>query len=94
MRLAFDEIRLAGAGSPHVTRRLRAALVDLRAAVPDVRRPIIEEELELLRAGTRSAFENDRDAELALSGDAEGIGAGAGELPRESGRDGEPVEAR
>ena len=36
VHLAFDEIRLAGAGSPQVTRRLVSALEDLRAvALPD-----------------------------------------------------------
>ena len=29
VRLGFDELRLAGAGSPQVARRLRAALEDL-----------------------------------------------------------------
>jgi hypothetical protein len=31
VHLAFDEIRSAGAGSPQVTRRLNAALVDLKS---------------------------------------------------------------
>jgi hypothetical protein len=34
VRLAFDEIRLAGAGSPQVTRRLTAALEDLLTIAP------------------------------------------------------------
>ncbi len=34
VHLAFDEIRLAGAGSPQVTRRLKAALTDLRSIAP------------------------------------------------------------
>ena len=38
VRLAFDEIRLAGAGSPQVARRLRAALEDLRTVIPPDRR--------------------------------------------------------
>ncbi len=92
VQLAFDEIRLAGAGSPQVTRRLRAALVDLRTAAPDERRGIIDEQLDLLSAGTRSAFEQDRDVEDALSGDAEGIGVGAGVHRGESHRDREAGE--
>ena len=34
VHLAFDEIRLAGAGSPQVARRLRASLEDLRERAP------------------------------------------------------------
>ena len=34
VHLAFDEIRLAGAGSPQVTRRLKAALTDLKSVAP------------------------------------------------------------
>ena len=34
MHLAFDEIRMAGARSPQVTRRLVAALEDLRSVAP------------------------------------------------------------
>ena len=44
VHLAFDEIRLAGAGSPQVTRRLKAALTDLRSlALPD-RIAVLEEQ--------------------------------------------------
>ena len=39
VRLAFDELRLAGAGSPQVARRLRAALEDILTVAPPERRP-------------------------------------------------------
>ena len=49
VHLAFDEIRLAGAGSPQVTRRLKAALTDLRSlALPD-RIAVLEEQPRALR---------------------------------------------
>ena len=73
--LAFDEIRMAGAGSPQVTRRLQAALVDLRSIVPTDRVEVVEEQLELLAAATERAMDDERDAEMALHPDREGIGA-------------------
>ncbi len=77
VHLAFDEIRLAGAGSPQVTRRLKAALTDLRSIVPDERADILDYQLDLLTVATQNALEDERDVELALSGDREGIGAAA-----------------
>jgi hypothetical protein len=62
VRLAFDEIRLAGAASPQVTRRLRAALEDLKSVAPAVRQAALDRQLELLDA--------------ALVPDEQGIGSG------------------
>ena len=46
VHLAVDEIRMAGAGSPQVSRRLVAALTDLRRmALPD-RVDVLDEQLE------------------------------------------------
>ena len=78
VHLAFDEIRLAGAGSPQVTRRLKAALTDLRSIAPPERMEILDYQLELLTAATERAMADERDAEMALHGDREGIGAAAG----------------
>jgi uncharacterized membrane protein len=77
VHLACDEIRLAGAGSPQITRRLRAALVDLRRIAPADRAAALDEQLELLTATAAGAFEHPRDVRLALDGDREGIGAAA-----------------
>jgi uncharacterized membrane protein len=77
VHLAFDEIRLAGAGSPKVTRRLKAALTDLKTqALPD-RIAVLDEQLDLLMAAAETAMKDERDAELALRDDREGIGAAA-----------------
>ena len=54
VHLAFDEIRMAGAGSPQVARRLRSALTDLRTVALPERIPILQEQLELLAASTLS----------------------------------------
>ena len=77
VHLAFDEIRLAGAGSPQVSRRLKAALTDLRSIAPAERVEVIDHQLELLVAATETAMEDERDVEMALSEDREGIGAAA-----------------
>ncbi len=77
VHLAFDEIRMAGAGSPQVTRRLKAALEDLRSIAPPERTAILDEQLDLLATATETAMDDPRDVELALHKDREGIGAEA-----------------
>ena len=77
VHLAFDEIRMAGAGSPQVARRLRSALNDLRTVVPPERAAILEEQLALLAASTESLMDDERDVRLAMREDREGIGAAA-----------------
>jgi uncharacterized membrane protein len=76
VRLAFDELRLAGAGSPQVTRRLRAALEDLRTVAPPERHPPLDRQLKLLDAGVRRAYDDGLDVEAALTADQQGIGSG------------------
>jgi uncharacterized membrane protein len=44
--LAFDDIKVAGAGSPVVMRRLRAVLEDLVEFVPDERKPPLQQRLD------------------------------------------------
>ena len=77
VHLAFDEIRMAGAGSPQIARRLRSALNDLRAVALADRVSILDEQLELLRAATESLMFDERDVRMALREDREGIGAAA-----------------
>jgi uncharacterized membrane protein len=81
--LAFEEIRLAGAGSPQVSRRLRAALADLRSIAPPERIASIDRQLSLLDASVEAATDQDWDTEVALTGDRKGIGA----APPSSSRD-------
>jgi uncharacterized membrane protein len=75
--LASEEIRLAGAGSPQVTRRLKAALTDLRSIAPPERVGVIDRQLELLAAAVESAMDDERDVEMGLAADRKGIGAAA-----------------
>jgi uncharacterized membrane protein len=81
VRLAFDELRLVGAGSPQVARRLRAALEDLKTVAPPERRPALDRQLELLEDGVRRAFTDDVDVDAALIPDMQGIGSGPDVMP-------------
>jgi uncharacterized membrane protein len=76
VRLAFDELRLAGAGSPQVARRLRAALEDIHTVAAAERRPPIDHQLLLLDAAVRRSFDDEADVRAALVGDLQGIGSG------------------
>ena len=51
VHLAVDEIRLAGAGSPQVARRLSAVLQDLLTITPPERQDVLKEQLDLLQSG-------------------------------------------
>jgi uncharacterized membrane protein len=77
VKLAFEELTLAGAGSPQVTRRLFAALDDLLATAPPDRRPPLERQRELLAAAVEDAYGDWRQAAAAQVPDIQGIGSGA-----------------
>jgi uncharacterized membrane protein len=55
VELGFQEIRLAGATSPQVARRLDAALEDLCSIAPPDRRPALERQLDLLAGAAADA---------------------------------------
>lgn len=74
VHLAFDEIRMAGSGSPQVTRRLKAALTDLKSIAPPNRMKVLDEQWELLKAGTAAGVELDGDRRAALRADSLGMG--------------------
>ena len=78
VHLAFDEIRMAGAGSPQVSRRLKTALIDLKSVSLLDRVSVLDHQLELLEAATTALMDDERDAQMALREDREGIGAAAG----------------
>ena len=87
VRLAFDEVRLAGAASPQVTRRLLAALDDLSGVVPAERRPALDRQRALLHAAVPDRYADERDGTAALVADGQGLGSGADVLARTAGRD-------
>lgn len=76
VRLAFDEIRLAGTGSPQVTRRLVAAIEDLRTVAPPERQPSLDRQLRLLTAAVQRHYDDEEDVRAALTADVQGIGSG------------------
>ena len=76
VRLAFDEIRLAAGSYPQVTRRLEAALEDLKTVAPVERQPALDRQLRLLALGVGRALEDEDDRRAALVPDAQGIGSG------------------
>lgn len=78
VRLAFEEIRLAGAQSPQVARRLQAALQDLKTVAPPDRQAVLDRQLELLESSVREVVVDDRDVATALQPDRQGIGVRAG----------------
>jgi uncharacterized membrane protein len=77
VRLAFDEIRIAGARAPQVSRRLCAALHDLKTVAPPDRQAALDRQLRLLTAAVHRAYEDEEDITAALTPDVEGIGSGA-----------------
>lgn len=77
VRVAFDEIRQAGAGSPQVSRRLKAALDDLLTVAPPDRRPALEHQLALLGGLADAAAHSAADRQAALVRDPSGIGSAA-----------------
>ena len=79
VHLAFDEIRIAGARSPQVSRRLMAALEDLHQIAPPERRPVLELQLKLLCDGVSEIDVDERDRTFALVPDVQGIGTTAGD---------------
>jgi uncharacterized membrane protein len=69
VHLAFDEIRIAGAGSPQVARRLRAALEDLLTVAPQDRKACLQDQLALLHSGTQQAISEPSDVVSASQGE-------------------------
>jgi uncharacterized membrane protein len=81
LELGVSEIRLYGATSPQVCRRLRAMLVDLEAMVPLRRRAAVAEQLALLDRTVSESFPDPDLQHFALGEDRQGIG-GASRPPR------------
>lgn len=74
VHLAFDEIRIAGAASPQVVRRLQAALEDLIEIAPPARKGVLQEQLELLKSAAQQQIDEVSDLRRARRGDRSGIG--------------------
>lgn len=73
VHLAFDELRLAGARSPQVARRLKAALQDLISIAPEDRRDVLETQLDMLNSRTARLFEDERELAIVQGADTGGL---------------------
>jgi hypothetical protein len=65
---------MAGAGSPQVARRLRAALQDLLTIAPPDRQVVLKAQLELLQSGLDGTIGDGSDRTSATHGDPSGLG--------------------
>ncbi len=72
--LACNEIRHYGAGQPQVARRMRAMLEDLREIVPADRRPVLDDQLELLEKAVAREFSDPQERAIAEVPDRLGFG--------------------
>jgi uncharacterized membrane protein len=69
--LAFEEIRVAGSHQPQITRRLVAALEDLKTVAGPDRQAPLDDQLELLERAVRRELDNDG---VAREPDIQGLG--------------------
>jgi uncharacterized membrane protein len=72
--LAVVEIRICGAGSLQVVRRLRAMLNDLIDRLVDERRPLLQTQLRLLDRAVERSFPDAEDRAAAGVADFQGVG--------------------
>jgi uncharacterized membrane protein len=73
--LGFEELCVAGAGSPQVSRRLRAALDDLKSLVSEARQLPLDRQIALLDAAIEAQFAEGEMVESARTPDPQGIGS-------------------
>jgi uncharacterized membrane protein len=73
--LASMEIRLYGASSPQVTRRLQAMFEQLIRQLPPERAGILNEEVAALERTVGHTYADPRDQMLAIQGDPQGFGS-------------------
>jgi uncharacterized membrane protein len=72
--VAVEEIRIDGAKSLQVSRRLSAILEDLERIAPPERKESLSDQLKLLDQAIERDMADPRGKELALQGDMRGTG--------------------
>jgi uncharacterized membrane protein len=72
--LALSEIRLYGASSFQVARRMRAMLLNLLQMLPESRHPALQRELDSLQRAVQRAYPDREDQRLAETSDSQGLG--------------------
>jgi len=78
--LAVSEIRLFGASSLQIPRRLQALLEHLIAVLPEERTPALRQELTLLHRAVAEGYREAEDRRRAAISDRQGVGGSS--LPR------------
>jgi uncharacterized membrane protein len=78
LSLAFDEIRIYGAPSVQVMRRLRTALYDLANEIPLERQNAVRHYIAHLEAMVKAPIPDAKDQELTLRQDRQGLGLSRG----------------
>jgi uncharacterized membrane protein len=73
--LAATEIRLYGAASPQVTRRLQAMFEHLLSRAPEDRAAALRKEMSLLARTVERSFSDPEERAIALRGDLQGFGS-------------------
>ncbi len=74
VELSFSEIRLYGAENFQVARRLRAMIINLMDTLPELRRPALLRELQLLDQSIELLYALPEDRLLARTPDTQGLG--------------------
>ena len=75
LRLAFDEIRLYGATSVQVMRRMKALVTELISILPEERRPALQQWQERLQSTVERSFIDPLDKLEASTEDRQGLGS-------------------
>jgi uncharacterized membrane protein len=78
VHLACTEIRLCGAGSLQIMRRMRSMLENLVKTLPPHRHPELYQQLKLLDRTIETAYVLAEDRALARIGDPQGLGGSLG----------------
>jgi uncharacterized membrane protein len=81
LRLAFDEIRLYGASSVQVMRRMKALVTELIEVLPEERRPALQKWQERLRSTVDRSFSDQQDKLEASVADRQGFGSSRRNAP-------------
>jgi uncharacterized membrane protein len=78
VEVACREIRFCGAENLQIARRLRAMIVSLIDVLPEIRRPVLRLELDLLDRTTERLYPFPEDLSLARIPDPQGLGGSSG----------------
>jgi uncharacterized membrane protein len=86
VHLGCNEIRMFGAGSIQVARRLRAMFDDLLLTLPAHRHAALEQEMRQLAIALERLYRQPEDLALARLPDSQGLGGSSGSLSAPEGR--------